>query len=89
MPLGDSVLSTPVRVIKRQQKLEMVFCSRGNGLLQLNLIVKNPEKIIILSQELCFFFFFQGQNRGWTLQKCQVEKAEIFGQKMVKETDGL
>ena len=62
MPLGDSVLSTPVRVIKRQQKLEMVFCSRG----WLNLIVKNPEKIIILSQELCFFFFFQGQNRGWT-----------------------
>lgn len=85
MPLGDSVLSTPVRVIKRQQKLEMVFCCRG----WLNLIVKNPEKIIILSQELCFFFFFQGQNRGWTLQKCQVEKAEIFGQKMVKETDGL
>ena len=55
MPLGDSVLSTPVRVIKRQQKLEIVFCGRG----QLNLIVKNPEKTIdILSQELLFAFFF-------------------------------
>lgn len=72
MPVGDSVLSTPVRVIKRQQELEMVFWGRRWR----NLIVKNSEKITdFLSQEL---IFFQGQDRGWALQKCQ-EKAEIFG----------
>ena len=58
MPVGDSVLSTPVRVIKRQQELEMVFWGRRWR----NLIVKNSEKIIdFLSQEL---IFFQGQDRG-------------------------
>ena len=63
MPVGDSVLSTPVRVIKRQQELEMVFWGRRWR----NLIVKNSEKITdFLSQEL---IFFQGQDRGWALKK--------------------